>query len=66
MINYQTTSELEQAASDLDGHDCTHEDDCPSCLTILRIERELDARELWESDDDRVRESVGNYGRVSA
>lgn len=27
----------------------------------IKIERELEARELWNSSDDRVRESVGNF-----
>lgn len=27
----------------------------------IRIERELDARALWNHSDGRVRESVGNY-----
>lgn len=27
----------------------------------ILAQQELDAREAWNSDDDRIRESVGNY-----
>lgn len=56
-----STPDLEAEADRLDGHDCTYENDCAACVRALAVERELDARELWDHDDARVRESVGNY-----
>lgn len=60
-VHKMTDAELEIEADRLDGHSCDYEDDCIDCKRQERIEREQDARELWNHSDDRVRESVGNY-----
>lgn len=60
-VTNMTTAALNAEYDELDGHDCTYENDCPACLRINLVEAELDARYLWDSDDERIAESVGNY-----
>lgn len=60
-ISQMTTADLEAEDDRLDGHDCSFEDDCADCLRHQKVTRELEARELWDHEDGRVRESVGNY-----
>lgn len=62
MVHRMTTAALEAEATKLDGHECVYFGDyCVDCTRAEKIERELDARGLWDHDDARVRESVGNY-----
>ena len=61
IIANMSTEELELWSANMEDHDCTYENDCTGCKLWGKIERELDARELWDADDARVRESVGNY-----
>jgi hypothetical protein len=60
-IHGMTTEALEAEYERYENHSCSYEDSCVECRHISKVEKELEARELWESDDARVRESVGNY-----
>lgn len=59
-IYKMSTAELEaltERYSEADDEDLTDDDR----ERWHRAEQELDARELWDHEDERVRESVGNY-----
>jgi hypothetical protein len=59
-VVYATDGKLDELADFFQEHveDCEED----ACLRIADwIEREQAARSDWNSDDDRVREAVGNY-----
>lgn len=64
LISRGTDADLDKAYEqwEADYENACCEDHENRCAEILAwIEAEQDARELWNSDDDRIRESVGNY-----
>jgi hypothetical protein len=67
------TDEQLQAASDrleryLDSPECRLDDELESHVMAmsLLVEREQDNRDDWNSDDDRIREAVGNFHPTDA
>jgi hypothetical protein len=57
-VSTMTDADLEVEASILEAID---EPTDEQFYRALAIEREQDARALWNSDDDRIREAVGHY-----